>query len=346
MLKARSGSTMGHRKHHAPKHGSLAYLPRQRAKKPTARIRYWPEIKSDSPRLLGFSAYKAGMTYIFTIEDRKRSPNFGKEVVRAATILETPPILVCGIRTYGKTPYGLQNITEAWMKEAPASLDRLMVLPDEFNTDNMLQKIQDNIETTDVVRVITATQPTQTSLSKKKPEACEIQIGGGTIQQRLEYAKQLLGKTITPEEVFKEGQYIDIAGVTVGKGFQGPVKRWGVTCLQHKGRKTKRGIATLGPWNPHHLMYSIPRAGQTGYHQRIEFNKRILKIGKDGKEVTVKGGFVRYGEVNGPYALIEGSIPGTEKRQIRLRVPARPPTEVSDVAPQVTYISLESPQGK
>jgi large subunit ribosomal protein L3 len=93
-------------------------------------------------------------------------------------------------------------------------------------------------------------------------------------------------------------------------------------------------------------MYSIPRAGQMGYHQRIEFNKRILKIGKNGKEVTVKGGFIRYGEVNGPYVLIEGSIPGTEKRQIRLRVPARPPTEVPEAAPQVTYISLESPQGK
>ena len=93
-------------------------------------------------------------------------------------------------------------------------------------------------------------------------------------------------------------------------------------------------------------MYCIPRAGQTGYHQRIEFNKRILKIGKDGKEVTVKGGYVRYGEVNGPYMLISGSIPGTEKRQIHLRVPARPPTETPEAPPQVTYISLESPQGK
>jgi large subunit ribosomal protein L3 len=286
------------------------------------------------------------MTYIFTIEDRKRSPNFGKEVMRAATILETPPILVCGIRTYQKTPYGLHNITEAWMKEAPATLDRLMVLPDNFDTAAMLQKIQDNIEQTDIVRVIAASQPSQTSLSKKKPETSEIQIGGGTIVQQFEYAKQLLGKTVTPEEVFKDGQYIDVGGITVGKGFQGPVKRWGVTCLQHKRRKTKRGIATLGPWNPHHLMYSIPRAGQMGYHQRIEFNKRILKIGKNGKEVTVKGGFIRYGEVNGPYILMEGSIPGTEKRQIRLRVPARPPTEKLEAAPQVTYISLESPQGK
>lgn len=266
--------------------------------------------------------------------------------MRAATILETPPILVCGIRTYQKTPYGLKNITEAWMKEAPASLDRLLVLPDEFNTEAMLQKIQDNIDVTDSVRVITATQPALTSLSKKKPETLEIQIGGGNIQQQFDYAKQLLGKTVTPEEVFKEGQYIDVAGVTVGKGWQGPVKRWRVTRLQHKGKKTKRGIATLGPWNPHHLMYSIPRAGQMGYHQRIEFNKRILKIGKDGKDVTVKGGYIRYGEVNGPYIIISGSVAGTEKRLVRLRVPARPPTEVPEAAPQVTYISVESPQGK
>jgi large subunit ribosomal protein L3 len=286
------------------------------------------------------------MTYIFTIEDRKRSPNFGKEVMRAATILETPPILVCGIRTYQKTPYGLKNVTEAWMKEPPASLDRLLVLPDTFDTDAMLEKIQQTIQSTDAIRVIVATQPSQTSLPKKKPEMLEIQIGGGDIQQQFDYAKQLLGKTVTPEEVFKEGQYIDVAGVTVGKGTQGVVKRWGVTKLQHKSRKKTRGIATNGPWNPHHIMYSVPRSGQMGYHQRIEFNKRILKIGKDGKDVTVKGGFIRYGEINGPYMIISGSLPGPEKRLIRLRVPARPPTEVPETPPQVTYISLESPQGK
>ena len=204
------------------------------------------------------------MTYIFTIEDRKRSPHFGKEVMRAATILETPPILVCGIRTYQKTPYGLKNVTEAWMKEPPASLNRLLVLPEAFDTDAMLEKIQQNLEQTDVVRVITATHPNQTALSKKKPESMEIQIGGGTIPQQFEYAKQLLGRTVAPEEVFKDGQFIDIAGVTVGKGYQGPVKRWGVTKLQHKGRKTKRGIATLGPWNPHHIMYSVAQRWPNG----------------------------------------------------------------------------------
>ncbi len=336
---------MGHRKHHAPKHGSLAYLPRHRAKKPVARIRYWPKIDADTPRLLGFLGYKAGMTYVFTIEDRKRSPNYGKEVMRAATIIETPPVILCGIRTYSHSSYGLQQQTECWMKNPPAELERALILPETFNTEEMLKKISENVAETSNIRAIVATQPTQANLSKKKPEVTEIEIGGGTIQQQLDYAKNLLGKTITPEEVFKSGQFVDIGAVTTGKGFQGPVKRWGVTKLQAKGRKTKRGIATLGPWNPHHLMYSIPRAGQMGYHQRIEYNKRILKIGKEGKEVNVKGGFIRYGDLKSSYIIIEGSVAGTEKRTIKLRYPARP-KETAEAPPQVTYVSLESPQGK
>jgi len=277
---------------------------------------------------------------------QRSRPTFGKEVMKAATILETPPLLVCGMRTYSHSPYGLQQLTECWMKNPPAELDRALVLPENFKTEEMLQKITDNQELTSNVRAIVATQPTQANLSRKKPEIFEIEVGGGAVPQQIEFVKNLLGKTVTAEEVFKSGQYTDIAAITTGKGWQGPVKRWGVTILQAKGRKTKRGIATLGPWNPHHLMYSIPRAGQMGYHQRIEYNKRILKMGKDSKDVNVKGGFIRYGNVRSSYVIIEGSVPGTEKRTIRLRAPARPPTQIVEAPPQVTYVSTESPQGK
>jgi large subunit ribosomal protein L3 len=248
-------------KQHSPKHGSLAYLPRKRAKKPVARIRYWPKTASKSPVLLGFSGYKAGMTYVYTIEDKKRSPNFGKEVMYAATVLETPPILVCGIRVYTKTPYGLENFTEVWMKDPPADFNRILTLPKKVDYNPSLKNIEDNFDKITNVRIIVATQPKQTSLPKKKPDIHEIQVGGGTISEQFEYAKQLLGKTVTAEEVFKDGQYVDIAAITTGKGFQGPVKRWGVAILQHKGRKTKRGVATLGPWKPTHVRYSVPRAG-------------------------------------------------------------------------------------
>ncbi|MDR0797261.1 MAG: 50S ribosomal protein L3, partial [Nitrososphaerota archaeon] len=161
---------MGHRKVHAPRHGSLAYLPRKRAKNPVARIRYWPEIKSNSPRLLGFAAYKAGMTYIFTIEDKKRSPHFGKEVMKAVTILETPPIVVCGFKLYVNTPYGLQNISEVWMKEPPAILNRALILPENFDTEAMLEKAQKNLDLTIPIRVVPAPPPSQTRMSTEKPE--------------------------------------------------------------------------------------------------------------------------------------------------------------------------------
>jgi len=337
---------MGHRKTHAPRHGSLAYLPRKRANSILGRIRFWPRIEGDTPRLLGFAGYKAGMTHVFKIEDRKRSPNFGKEVVSSATVLETPPIFVCAMRVLTRDLYGLRNFSEAWMKDPPSELEKIMTVPESFSTDESLKKIEENLAKVSTVRVVAITQPKQTSVPKKKPDIMEIEVGGGTIQQQFEYAKALLGKAIAPTELFKDGQYVDTVAVSTGKGWQGPVKRWGVTILQAKGRKTKRGVATLGPWNPHHVMYSVARAGQMGFHQRTEFNKRILKIGADGKEVTPKGGFIRYGVVRGSYMLLEGSVAGTEKRPIRLRYPARPPGDVGEEPPQLTYISLESPQGK
>ena len=337
---------MGHRKTHAPRHGSLAYLPKHRAKRLVARIRFWPKIQADTPRLLGFVGYKAGMTHVFKIEDRKRSPNFGREVMAPATILETPPILVCAVRAYTKNLYGTQSLSEAWMKDPPDDLEKIFTLPEEFKTEESLKNIEANLAEVTKIRVFAITQPKQTSLSKKKPDIAEIEVGGGTIQKQFEYATGLLGKTITSTELFKDGQFVDIVAISTGKGFQGPVKRWGVTILQAKGRKTKRGVATLGPWNPHHVMYSVPRAGQMGFHQRTEYNKRILKIGADGKEVTPKGGFLRYGLVNGSYMMLEGTIAGTEKRPIRLRYPARPPRGFGEEPPQITQISLESPQGK
>jgi large subunit ribosomal protein L3 len=337
---------MGHRKTHAPRHGSLAYLPRKRAKRLSARIRYWPKTEENTPRLLGFVGYKAGMTHVFAIEDRKRSPNFGKEVMRPATVVETPSMLTCAIRAYVRDPYGLQVLSEAWMKDPPDDLEKVFTLPENFNTEEKLKKIEEKLDKVEKIRVIAIAQPKQASVPKKKPDLTEIEIGGGTVQQQFDYAKSILGKTITPVEIFKEGQFVDAIAISTGKGFQGPVKRWGVTILQHKGRKTKRGIATLGPWNPHHVMYSVPRAGQMGFHQRTEYNKRILKMGTDGKEVTPKGGFLRYGVINGPYMLIDGSMPGPEKRPIGLRCPARPPKITPEEPMKITAISLESPQGK
>jgi len=335
---------MGHRKKHAPKRGSLAYLPRGRAARPVGRIRFWPHVE-EGPTLLGFMGYKAGMTHVFMVEDRPGSPNLGKEIVHPATVVEVPPITICAIRAYVKNQYGLQTFTEAWMKDPPKDFDRVVVLPEHFNTEQGLKKMEESLDKIVEFRILAATQPRLAGTPKKKPDLMEIKDGGGSVKEQFEYAKSLLGKTVSITDVFKEGQFVDVISISKGKGWQGPVKRWGIKIRPRKSRKTKRGVGTLGPWGPPRVLYTVPRAGQMGYHQRTEYNKRILKIGVDGSEVSPKGGFLRYGPVRGTYIILDGSLPGPAKRLVRLRYPVRPPKKVSEAPPKITYISLESPQG-
>jgi len=334
---------MGHRKKHAPKHGSLAYLPRGRAKRSVGRIRFWPKVE-EGPTLLGFMGYKAGMTHLLMVEDKPTSLNFGKEASHPATVLDVPPIIVFAIRTYTKDQYGLHTFTEAWMKSPPKDFDRALVLPEEFKTEEKLKKIEENMEEIAEIRILAATQPRLAAVPKKKPDITEIKVDGGSIKEQFEYAKSLLGKTVSITDVFKEGRFMDVVAITKGKGFQGPVKRWGIKILPRKSRKTKRGVAAIGPWKPPRVLYTVPRAGQMGYHQRTEYNKRILKIGIDGKTVTPKGGFLNYGEVKGTYIIVDGSLPGPAKRLVRLRQPVRPPKKMPETPPNITYISLESMQ--
>jgi large subunit ribosomal protein L3 len=334
---------MGHRKKSAPKRGSLAYLPRGRAARETGRIRYWPFV-SGGPRLLGFMGYKAGMTHLFYIEDHPRSPNFGKEVNQPVTVIETPPILICGIRAYTLTDYGLKALTEAWIKEPPRDLDRVFTVPESFDSDGGLRKMEESLESIVEFRLLTVTQPRLANVSKKKPELMEIKVDGGSVEELFKYVRGLLGKPVSVTEVFKEGQFVDVVAVSKGKGFQGPVKRWGVRILQRKARKTKRGVACIGPWKPSRVLYTVPRAGQMGYHQRTEYNKRVMKVGLEGEEVTPEGGFVRYGVVRSSYVLLAGSVPGSVKRLVRLRVPARH-RKVPGEPPKIVEVSLVSQQG-
>ncbi|MEM2905633.1 MAG: 50S ribosomal protein L3 [Candidatus Bathyarchaeia archaeon] len=328
---------MGHRKHNAPKRGSLAYIPRVRARSLRAKVRFWPEAEG-KPHLMGFAGYKAGMTHAFIVEDRPTSPHQGKEVFAAVTVLDTPPLLAYGIRFYRLTEEGLRPLGEAWTKDPPKDLGRALTLPKEYDAEASMKRLEESLSQASELRLLCVTQPRLSSTGKKKPDLFEVKVGGGTLQEQFEYAKTLLGKAISVSDVFKEGAFVDIAAISKGKGFQGPMKRWGVKRLSHKSRKKVRGVGTLGPWTPPRVMYTVPRAGQTGLFQRTEYNKRIIAIGERGEEVTPKGGFLRYGLVKGQYVLLAGSIPGPAKRLVELREPARQPLVEKTSAPRVTFI--------
>jgi len=321
----------------SPKRGSRSFSPRKRAKRVDGRIDFWPDV-DEGPQILGFAGYKAGMTHLFVIEDLERSPDYGMEVRRAATVLETPPMLVCAIRAYVRTSEGLKALTEAWMENPPVDLRRRVRLPGWTAPVEGLEYMTSQLESVAEIRVIVATQPRLASVPKKKPEIMEIKIGGGSKEEQLNYAKELLGTTIDISSVFKAGESIDVVGVTKGKGFQGPVKRWGIRILQHKSRKTKRGVASIGPWHPARVMSGVPRAGQTGFHHRTDYNKRIMLLGQDGERITQKGGFNRYGLINGDFLVVKGSVMGPVKRLLKLRKAVRRSRYPVD-APDVTQIN-------
>ncbi len=333
---------MGHRKYSAPRRGSLAYLPRGRASRWVPRIRFWPEYNGP-PKLLAFAGFKAGTSHVTITDNRQGSLTYGKEVTFPVTIVETPPLIVSGLRFYGKWNGGLQTIGEVWHPQPHKDLERALKTPEKFDDAKGWEKVDKAKNQLEEVRAIVSSQPRIAKTGKKEPDLFEVKIAGGAIQDRVELGKKLLGKEVKVSDVFKEGVDVDVLAITKGKGIQGPVKRWGIKKLKHKSRKTVRGVGSIGPWHPHFVMYSVPRAGQMGFAQRTEYNKQILKIGDNPAEITPKGGFLHYGPVKTDYTVLKGTIPGPAKRLVALRHPAR--GKASGEAPKLESISLASKQG-
>ena len=325
---------------HHPRRGSMGYSPRKRARAETPHIKSWPE-GNDKPKIQGFLGYKAGMTHAFIVDYRPTSTTSGREVMMPVSVVETPPIKVAAVRAYKKTYNGLQTIGEKWANKLDPELSKKLPLSKNEKKINW-----DFTKDADEIRVIIYTQPKLvTSIPKKTPEIREMRISGGSIEDQIKYVKEILGKELKINDAMKEGDMVDTIAVTQGKGFQGANKRWGVKLLTHKNSKHRRMIGTAGSWHPNWVQATVPQAGQMGYHQRTEYNKRVLKIGENGEEITPSGGFPHYGVVRNPYILLHGSIPGPAKRLISMRDAVRYQRGVKVEKPEISYISTTSKQG-
>ena len=329
---------------HRPRRGSLSYSPRKRAKSEVPRIRSWPE--EDKARMAGFAGYKAGMTHVMMIDDRPHSLTEGMEISVPVTVLEVPPINVVAVRAYENYNGGLRPAGEAWAENLAPELKRAMTVPKKSRgtAPGDLEALGEDLAD---VRVLVHTNPALVSgIPKKVPEIMEMPINGGSMIDRLKLAQSMLGQQVPVSSVFELGDLLDASAVTKGKGLQGPVRRWGIAMAKRKHARTGklRHVGNLGPWNPSHISWRVPQLGQMGYHQRTEYNKRLMLIGSDGSKITPEGGFPGYGLVRNQYILIKGSLPGPVKRLVRMRHAIRPGMN-SVKAPELLYVSQESKQG-
>jgi len=190
-----------------------------------------------------------------------------------------------------------------------------------------------------VLRVLAHTQTKLMNRRQKKAHIMEIQLNGGTVKEKVDWAREHMEKPVPVHQVFNPHDMIDVIGVTKGKGFKGVTSRWHTKKLQRKTHKGLRKVACIGAWHPSRVSFSVARAGQKGYHHRTEMNKKIYRLGqgvhtKDGKviknngstehdvtekTITPMGGFTHYGEVNNDFVMIRGCCVGPKKRVITLR---------------------------
>lgn len=316
---------MGHRKHSQPRRGSLAYLPRKRAGRLDGRVRTWPQ-EGGEPHIQGHAGFKVGCVQIVSIDDREHTPNHGKQLVSLGTVLATPPATVIGIRGYSKSHDGHNAEFDIYAKDMPKKISKYIDLK---SGDDIQKRASSQISHIDKLFVILAVTPEDAKTSQKTPYVFESSLDGGSIEEQFKYAVDLLGKQVSVSQVFKTGAIVDVAAITKGKGWQSVIKRYGAKRKQHKSRKSVREIGSLGPISPQYVMYTVPRAGQMGFHQRTEYNKRIMIM---DNTVNVKyainpaGGYDHFGMVNGDYIIIKGSVPGTIRRMIKLRAPVRDTT--------------------
>ncbi|MCD6324179.1 MAG: 50S ribosomal protein L3 [Desulfurococcales archaeon] len=337
---------MARRKHSAPRRGSLGVRPRKRASKFVPRVRSWPAVTLEGPQPLGFLGYKVGMTHIFMIDDRPGTLTYEQEIFVPATVIETPPMVPVAARFYVKGLTGLRTYTEVWATELPEGLDLKRKIKTLKVTQEDVDKARKKLEALDAseiarVTLLMASQPRLAGgLSKKKPDIIEVKLSDN--ENSREFALSKLGKEIRVSEVFKAGQFVDVIGVTKGKGFQGVIKRFGVKELP-RWTKHRKGSRRIGARSPGLGTISpVPQAGQMGFHRRTELNKRILIIGSDPSQINPVSGFPHYGLVKSDYIVVKGTVQGTPKRPLILRWPVRPPKWTPDKPPKITYVSLES----
>jgi large subunit ribosomal protein L3 len=107
-------------------------------------------------------------------------------------------------------------------------------------------------------------------------------------------------------DIFEEGEYIDVVGISKGKGFQGVVKRHhfhGVGEATHGQHNRLRAPGSVGAssW-PSRVFPGLRMAGRMGGDRVKVINLQILKIILDKNLVLVKGAVPG---ANGSYVIIE-----------------------------------------
>ena len=103
----------------------------------------------------------------------------------------------------------------------------------------------------------------------------EVHLNGGSIADKVNYARDHFEKKIAVGAVFAQDKMINMIGVTKGYWFKGMTSRWHTKKLPRKTHKDLEKVACIGAWHPSMIQFTVPRPYMTG------INKKIYRISTD-----------------------------------------------------------------
>ena len=123
-----------------------------------------------------------------------------------------------------------------------------------------------------------------------------------------------LGQTIDAS-IFKEGEMVDVSGVSKGKGFQGVIKRYNQTRgpMGH-GSQYHRGVGSMGTLLPMHVLKGKKLPGHMGTLTVTIQNLEIVMV-----------------DVENNCILVKGNVPGPKKGLVVIKTAVKNPGKVNEI---------------
>ncbi len=130
-----------------------------------------------------------------------------------------------------------------------------------------------------------------------------------------------LGQVISVD-IFKEGEMVDVSGISKGKGFQGVIKRYNQSRgpMGH-GSQYHRGVGSLGTMLPMHVLKGKKMPGHMGNAKTTIQNLEVISIDKENNVI-----------------LIKGNVPGPKQSLVIIRTAVKKPDAVNEKADLITYV--------
>ena len=130
-----------------------------------------------------------------------------------------------------------------------------------------------------------------------------------------------LGQIISVD-TFKEGEMVDVSGISKGKGFQGVIKRHNQSRgpMGH-GSQYHRGVGSLGTMLPMHVLKGKKMPGHMGNVKTTIQNLEVISIDTENNVILVKG-----------------NVPGPKKSLVIIHTAVKNPGVVNTPADLISYV--------